>query len=156
MAVAKASSITASVRSAPLNPFSCHSPVRSSSYDSGASPAVAAAMRWKDLGVLPAVRSRYDVVSGERVDRVGPTRRPRTESLRCAIRPEGVAADMRAVDATNTTTLERVAALNDDELLEAAAAVMNELRRRGLLFAATAAIVDWQDRWFLLQPDAEP
>ncbi len=45
-----------------------------------------------------------------------------------------------------------VAALNDDELLETAATVMEELRRRGLLFAATTAIVDWQDRWFLLEP----
>ena len=49
--------------------------------------------------------------------------------------------------------LERVAALNDEELLEAAATVMDELRRRGLLFAATAAIVDWQDKWFLRGPD---
>jgi hypothetical protein len=60
------------------------------------------------------------------------------------------------VGATNMDKLERVAALNDDELLEAAATVMDELRRRGLLFAATAAIVDWQDRWFLLEPDAGP
>jgi len=57
------------------------------------------------------------------------------------------------VDATNMSKPDRVAALNDDELLEAAANVMEELRRRDLLFAATAAIVDWQDRWFLLAND---
>jgi hypothetical protein len=66
----------------------------------------------------------------------------------------GVTADVVVVDATNMDEPARVAALNDDELLEAAATVMEELRRRGLLFAATAAIVDWQDRWFLLEPDA--
>ena len=58
------------------------------------------------------------------------------------------------VDATNMSKLARVATLNDDELLEAAATVMEELRRRGLLFAATTAIVDWQDRWFLHEPNA--
>jgi hypothetical protein len=42
-----------------------------------------------------------------------------------------------------------VAALNDEELLEAAATVMDELRRRGLLFAAMTAIMDWQDKMFL-------
>ena len=61
---------------------------------------------------------------------------------------------MVVVDGTNLGKLARVAALNDDELLEAAAAVMEELRRRGLLFAATTAIVEWQDRWFLLEPNA--
>jgi hypothetical protein len=60
------------------------------------------------------------------------------------------------VDATNMNKPHRVAALNDNDLLEAAATVMDELRRRGLLFAVTAAIVDWQDRWFLLAPDATP
>jgi hypothetical protein len=68
--------------------------------------------------------------------------------------PDGLTADVVVVDATNMDKLPRVAALNDDELLKAAAAVMDELRRRGLLFAATAAIVDWQDRWFLLEPHA--
>jgi hypothetical protein len=63
-----------------------------------------------------------------------------------------VTADVVVVDATNE--LARVATLDDDELLEAAATVMNELRRRGLLFGAIAAIVDWQDRWFLLEPEA--
>jgi hypothetical protein len=58
------------------------------------------------------------------------------------------------VDATDMHKPARVAALNDEELLKAAATVMEELRRRGLLFAATTAIVDWQDRWFLLEPDA--
>ena len=60
------------------------------------------------------------------------------------------------MDATNINKLERVAALNDDELLQAAATLMDELRRRGLLFAATAAIVDWQDRWFLRDPEVAP
>lgn len=57
------------------------------------------------------------------------------------------------VDASNTNG-QRVAALSDDELLAAAATVMEELRRRGLLFAVTTAVVDWQDRWFLREPDA--
>jgi hypothetical protein len=71
--------------------------------------------------------------------------------------PRGVAADVCAVEAANMNTRdERVAALSNDELLEAAATLMDELRRRGLLFAATAAIVDWQDKWFLLKPDAVP
>jgi hypothetical protein len=68
--------------------------------------------------------------------------------------PDGLSADVVVVDATNMEKLAWVAVFNDDELLRAAAAVMDELRRRGLLFAATAAIVDWQDRWFLLEPDA--
>jgi hypothetical protein len=63
--------------------------------------------------------------------------------------PDGVTADVVVVDAANTDNPTRVAALRDDELLKAAATVMEELRRRGLLFAAIAAIVDWQDRMFL-------
>ena len=47
-----------------------------------------------------------------------------------------------AVDSINLNKLERITALNDDELLEAAATVMDEPRLRGLLFAAIAAIVD--------------
>jgi len=58
------------------------------------------------------------------------------------------------MDASDVNNLARVTGLSDDELLEAAATVMEELRRRGLLFAATAAIVDWQDKLFLLEPDA--
>ena len=58
------------------------------------------------------------------------------------------------VDRTTTNKLTRLGALSDDELCEAAATVMEEFRRRGLLFAATAAIVDWQDKWFLREPDA--
>jgi len=61
-----------------------------------------------------------------------------------------------ALDDPDMNPLAQVAALNDDELLQKAATVMDELRRRGLLFAATNAIVDWQDRWFLLEPDAGP
>jgi hypothetical protein len=63
--------------------------------------------------------------------------------------PDGVTADVRVVDASDMNKLARVGALDDADLLEAAATVIDELRRRGLLFAATAAIVDWQDRTFL-------
>jgi hypothetical protein len=68
----------------------------------------------------------------------------------------GMAVDVVGVDAINTSKLARLDALNDEELLEAAAKVMDALRRRELLFAATAAIVDWQDRWFLRGADPRP
>jgi hypothetical protein len=42
----------------------------------------------------------------------------------------------------DTITPDKLEALGDKELLETAAIVTDELRRRGMLFAATAAIVD--------------
>lgn len=53
------------------------------------------------------------------------------------------------VDSSNLNKPERIGALNDDDLLQAAATVMDALRRRGLLFPALAAIVAWQDKMFL-------
>jgi hypothetical protein len=44
---------------------------------------------------------------------------------------------------------EQLTALSESELLEALALVLDELRKRGILFAALPAIVDWQDRMFL-------
>ena len=87
--------------------------------------------------------------------------RPSRERLACGrgwITETGVVAGRRSRRpwySVDTITLEKAEALADNDLLKAAAIVMEELRRRGMLFAATATIVDWQDGMFLTDSGVE-